>query len=118
MKKIMFLMMFVGLFLVAASDASAQKCKPKANQVALFEDWKYQGNCVVVNAGELYDVEDVGFPNDNLSSILFGRNIKSVTLCEDNNLEGSCQTFYKSVGNFNKLRIGNDTVSSMTINLR
>ena len=118
MKKIMFLMMFVGLFLVAASDASAQNCKPGRNQVALFEDWKYQGNCVVVDAGELYNVEDVGFPNDNLSSIRFGSNIKSVEFCEDVNLEGSCQTFYKSVGDFSKLRIGNDTVSSMKINLR
>jgi hypothetical protein len=118
MKKIMFLMMFVGLFWAAASDASAQNCRPKANQVALFEDWKYQGNCVLVDAGELYNVEDVGFPNDNLSSILFGRNVASVELCEDVNLGGKCQTFYKSVGDFSKLKIGNDTVSSMRINLK
>ena len=114
----MFLMMVFGMFLIAASDASAQGCRPKANQVALFEDWKYKGNCVVVDAGELYNVEDVGFPNDNLSSILFGRNIASVTLCADNNLGGYCQTFYKRVGDFAKLRIGNDTVSSMKINLK
>lgn len=111
-------MMFVGLFFVVASDASGQNCKPGPNQVALFEDLKYEGNCVVVDAGELYNVEDVGFPNDTLSSIMFGSNIKSVELCEDFNLKGKRQTFYQSVGDFTNLRIGNDTVSSIKINIK
>lgn len=119
MKKLMFLtIMFVGMFFIAASDASAQSCKPGPNQVALFEDIDYQGKCVVLDAGELYNVEDVNFANDTLSSVMFGSNISTVILYEHINLKGKKLTFAKSVTTLENTFVGNDTVSSMIIRLK
>lgn len=120
MRKMLYLslMMFVGLFFVATSDASAPACQPGPNQVALFEHVNYGGKCVVLDAGELYNVEDVGFPNDQLSSVKFGSNIKSVELFEHINLNGKNETFGGSVADLTRSKVGNDVVSSMRINLK
>lgn len=111
-------MIFVGMFLVAAGDASAQDCKPGPNQIALFADINYQGKCVVLDAGELYNVEDVGFTNDTLSSVMFGSNISTVILYEDINLKGKKLTFAKNVATLENTFVGNDTVSSIIIRLK
>jgi len=114
----MFLTMIIGLFFIAASDASAQDCKPGPNQVALFEDINYQGKCVVVDASEKINVEDVGFPNDMLSSVKFGSNISTVILYEHIDLKGKKLTFAKSVSTLENTFVGNDTVSSLIIRLK
>lgn len=122
MKKLMFLtLMFIGMFLVAASDASAQSCKPGPNQVALFVDVNYQGKCVVLDAGKpnkVNNVEDVGFPNDTLSSVLFGSNVSWAVLYEHIDFKGKKKTYYESIPSLEDSFVGNDTVSSMLINLK
>lgn len=123
----MFLMMFVGFFFVAASDVSAQNCKPGPNQIAIFADWKYQGDCRIIDFGQLKkkegfpvdtrdlnNVEEVGFANDSMSSVLLGRNV-GVQLCVDINLEGTCRSFDKSIPDLSKTDVGNDSVSSLGI---
>jgi len=109
------------MFFVAASDASAQSCEPGLDQVALFEDINYEGKCVVLDAAKptkLNNVEAVGFPNDALSSVLFGSNVSWVVVYEHNDFKGKKKTYYESIPSLEDSFVGNDTVSSMLLNLK
>ena len=110
--------LFLGIFFVAAGDASAQNCNPGPNQVALFEDINYQGKCVVVGAGEKINVSDVGFADNVLSSVKFGSNISTIILYQDADVKGKKLTFAKSVDTLIGTFVGNDTVSSLIVRIK
>jgi hypothetical protein len=114
MKKILFSIMFLGMMLVIADEATAQNCRPNANQIAVFYDANYQGRCVVRNVGTYSSVRSTGLPNDSISSIIVGRNVTAV-LCRDVNFRGTCETFSSSDSFLGNNRIGNDQVSSIRV---
>ena len=66
------------LVIVSAGDVSAQNCRPDANQIAIFDDWKFEGKCKVLDIAGYATPEALGFDNDSISSILVGKNVISI----------------------------------------
>ena len=51
-------------------------CTPSADQVALFVDISYSGQCVVKSVGDYRNPGEIGLPNDSISSLRVGANVK------------------------------------------
>lgn len=51
-------------------------CTPSADQVALFVDIGYSGQCVVKSVGDYRNPGEIGLPNDSISSLRVGANVK------------------------------------------
>ncbi len=94
--------------------APPPSCNPSAEQVALFVDANYGGQCVVKNIGEYTNPGSIGLPNDSISSIRVGTNVQAI-LCEHANYGGICETFTGADPNLSDNSIGNDRVSSMRV---
>lgn len=114
MRKAIYLMIFLGVFLGFTDSASAQNCRPNANQIAVFEDANYRGKCSVRNVGEYRSSRAFGLKNDSLSSIIIGRNVMAI-LYEHNNFGGKRQTFSRTDANLRNNLVGNDSVSSIRV---
>lgn len=92
-------------------------CNPTADQVALYVDANYSGNCVVKNIGQYSNPSAIGLPNDSISSIKVGGNVRAI-LCRDDNYGGVCETFYGDDPDLSNNSIGNDQVSSAKVEQR
>lgn len=92
-------------------------CNPDANQVALFVDANYSGQCVVKGIGQYSNPSSIGLPNDSISSVKVGGNVKAI-LCEHDNYQGTCETFTGDDANLTDNSIGNDRVSSAKVEPR
>jgi len=92
-------------------------CNPNADQVALFVDADYRGQCVVKGVGEYSNPGALGLPNDSISSVKVGSNVKAI-LCEHDNYGGSCEEFTGDDSNLTDNSIGNDRVSSVKVEQR
>lgn len=114
MKKLFFIGLCLGFIFAAAETASAQFCKPNANQVAIFNDANYGGMCKILNPREYPTPQSMGMPNDSVSSIMVGANVE-VVLCADNDFQGACETFGSNNDFLGNTSVGNDNVSSMRI---
>ncbi|HQZ95698.1 MAG TPA: hypothetical protein PLP21_05235 [Pyrinomonadaceae bacterium] len=114
MKKLIFIGLCLGFIFAAAETASAQFCKPNANQVAIFNDWRFEGACKILNPGNYPTPQSMGMPNDSITSIMVGANVQ-VELCADNDFQGACQTFDSNNDFLENTRVGNDNVSSLRI---
>lgn len=110
----MFLTMFFGLFFIATGDVSAQNCVPKDNQIAVFKDWKYTGECRVLNVGDYANDKAMNFKNDAISSVKVGKNVKAM-LCEHFDFRGVCQTFETNNEFLKGTKVENDKVSSVKV---
>ena len=115
MKKLMFLTMLFGLFFITAGNVSAQNCVPKDNQVAVYDDWKFGGDCKVLNVGDYANIVTAAkFENDVVSSVKVGKNVKAM-LCEHIDFGGVCQTFEADNEFLEGSQIENDRVSSIKV---
>ena len=92
-------------------------CSPNSDQVSLFVDTNYSGQCVVEGIGEYSNPSAIGLPNDSISSIKVGSNVKA-TLCRDDNYAGGCEDFTSDDPNLSDNSIGNDQVSSARVTNR
>ena len=92
-------------------------CNPNADQIALFVDPNYSGQCVVKGIGEYPNPGAIGLPNDSISSVKVGGNVKAI-LCRDDNYGGGCETFTSDDPDLGNNSIGNDQVSSVKVELR
>lgn len=92
-------------------------CNPTADQVALYIDANYSGDCVVKNIGQYSNPSAIALPNDSISSIKVGGNVRAI-LCRDDNYGGGCETFYGDDPDLSNNSIGNDQVSSAKVELR
>jgi hypothetical protein len=101
-------------FYKKTSVASARACNPNANQIAIFYDANYRGACVIKNIGTYSSSAAIGLPDNSISSIIVGRNVRA-SLCRNNNLRGRCETFAASDSSFVNNGIGNDQVSSLRV---
>lgn len=117
MKKLIFIGLSLGFIFAASETASAQFCKPNANQVAIFLDWRYEGHCKILNPGNYPTPQSMGMANDSISSIMVGANV-NVELCADNNFQGACQVFNSNNDFLGNTRVGNDNASSMRVVMR
>ncbi|MBP7962370.1 MAG: trypsin-like serine protease [Caldilineaceae bacterium] len=90
------------------------RCVLNDDQIALFTDANFNGNCVVKDGDNYSTPNAIGLPNDSISSIWVGSNAK-VKLCRDDNFGGICETFTASDSNLTDNSIGNDQVSSAQV---
>jgi len=100
------------------SNVCPPVCDPNADQVALYENTDYGGNCVTLDVGEYpYPsyLGDVG--NDNAESIKVGSNAQAV-LCEHDNYQGRCETFTSDDASLGDNYIGANVVSSVKVQQR
>lgn len=114
MKKVLYSIVFLAMFLIVADDAMAQNCRPNANQIAVFEHSGYKGKCAVRNVGNYPSARSFGLPNDSISSVIIGQNVFAV-LYEHNNYSGKKQTFSRTDTTLANNSIGNDAVSSIRV---
>jgi len=98
-------------------DSPPPSCNPNADQIALFVDANYSGQCVVKGIGQYPNPGAIGLPNDSISSIKVGGNVQAI-LCRDDNYGGGCETFTSDDSNLSDNSIGNDQVSSAKVELR
>ena len=96
------------------STSSGQNCKPADNQIAVYKDWKFTGDCKVLNVGEYADITATDFENDAVSSVKVGRNVQAV-ICENNDFGGVCQTFNSDSESLEGSQVGNDRTSSIKV---
>jgi len=98
-------------------DSSGGGCVPNADQIALFVDSNYGGQCVAKGLGSYANPNAIGLPNDSISSIKVGSNVKA-TLCHHDNYGGQCETFTGNDSNLSNNAVGNDQVSSVRVERR
>ena len=89
-------------------------CNYNADQIALFVDTSYRGQCVVKAIGEYPNPSSIGLPNDSISSVKVGGNVRAV-LCRDDNYEGGCEAFSSDDPDLSNNSIGDNQVSSVKV---
>ncbi len=93
-------------------------CNPGADQVALYADPNYGGNCVTLGLGDYPNPGALGsLGNDNAESIRVGSNVKAI-LYEHDAYQGRAETFTGDDANLNDNYISSNTVSSVQVQLR
>jgi len=123
------------LFLVACGTTSGQpsgavgagvivfsgtggNCSPNADQVALYVDSDFDGQCVVLALGDYKDAAAFGLPDNSVSSVRVGANVQAV-VCPDADFSGQCETLKaddSSLGD--NTVIGDDEVTSLRVRPR
>lgn len=99
---------------IVYSSPPPPSCNPTADQIALFVDADYGGQCVVKGGGDYPNPGAIGLPNDSISSVKVGSSVKAI-LCEHDNYGGVCETFPGDDPNLSDNSIGNDRVSSARV---
>jgi hypothetical protein len=97
--------------------SQSPQCNPSADQVALFIDSEYRGQCVVRNVGAYSNPSSIGMPNDSISSVKVGSNVL-LKLYEHDNYGGRGSTFTSNYSNLSGTNVGNDSASSMKVERR
>ena len=85
--------------------------------MAFYHDGAFRGACEVRGVGAYRSPEDIGLSNDSISSVRLGSNVQ-VVLCPDADFRGTCQLVTADVANLTGSRVGNDSVSSATVQRR
>jgi hypothetical protein len=97
------------------------KCAPTADQIALFSQPDFLGNCQVFNAGK-YGSSQLGAVGDNqASSILVGANMMALLYqenYEDSVMKGRSEAFLSNDAGLADNRIGVQKVSSLEVKPR
>jgi hypothetical protein len=98
-------------------EPETNKCTPGPNEVTLFMHFDYRAPCQTLSIGDYPYPEHFNLPNDGVSSIQIGTNVKAV-LCSAINFGGTCETFTFNDPNLSDNAIGNDQLSSIRITTR
>ena len=90
-------------------------CSPGSDQVTLFADTGYGGNCVTLGIGDYSNPGNFGnVGNDNAESIKVGSGVQAV-LYMDSDYQGQSETFLGDDDNLGNNPIGANSVSSMKV---
>jgi|GEM_PF-3862470 len=92
-------------------------CTPGDDQIALYVDGGYTGQCVKLGLGDYANSAAIGLPSDSLSSVQVGAKALAV-LCRDDGFNGGCATLDRSTGDMGQTTVGNDQVSSVRVQWR
>jgi len=95
----------------------SQSCSPNSNQISLYVDTNFSGQCVTKDLGDYSNPSAIGLPNDSISSIRVGSNVQAI-LCRDDNFSGTCETFTNDDSNLGDNNIGDEQVSSARVQTR
>jgi hypothetical protein len=74
------------------SPPSVEPLQPPPDMAVVCVDPDYQGQCVYLPAGVYNGAENIGLPNDSISSVMVGSRV-TLTLCLHGRLTGNCITF-------------------------
>ncbi len=98
----------------SAAAHSATLCiNNNPNSVTLYGDANYLGRCSIKGIGEYLNSGVTDLPNDSLSSIEIGANVR-VMLCRNAGF-GGCETLTASDNRLSDNWVGNDSVSSLRV---
>jgi len=100
-----------------ARASVADSCNPNADQVALFVDSEYSGQCVVKGIGQYSNPGAIGLPNDSISSIMIGGNVQA-TLYEHDDFQGRSEVFTSADSSLRSNIIDDNAVSSVKVQWR
>ena len=104
---------FVLLFLCLSAYARAD-CSPGPDQAAFFTDANFQGSCVLRAVGDYPTATAIGLPNDSISSVGVGGNVK-VYACRDENFGGTCVVLPVDTSYLGDTELGNDALTSAKV---
>jgi hypothetical protein len=103
---------------ITKSYSCSPSCSPNSDQVALYADTNYGGSCVTLGIGDYPNPGTLGaVGNDNAESVRVGSNVQAV-LCQNDNFEGTCETFTGDDSNLADNPIGANIVSSARVQQR
>ena len=102
--------------------AAADVLQPPPDVVVVCQDFNYQGACYFLSVRNYNTPEEIGLPNDSISSVLVGSNVK-LTLYLHGGLTGESITFYANDPNLTDNRTNNqynwnDNATSVSVQLR
>ena len=92
-------------------------CNPRPNEIAVFEHESYGGQCIIHNVGNYRGAVEIGLPDNFISSVKVG-NLLRVVFYRNENFEGITGVYTASDAALYYDDIGNDTVSSMRVDLK
>jgi murein DD-endopeptidase MepM/ murein hydrolase activator NlpD len=93
----------------------APLCEPNEDEIGLYAEPNFSGECVRLSEGEYTAESDFGnLGVDNAASIKVGANVQA-TLYIGNDLTGRGETFFENNSNLSDNRIGANTASSIMI---
>ncbi len=104
-------------WIIAYENPPPPTCNPNADQIALFVDPNYGGQCVVKGVGDYPNPAAIGLPNDSISSLRVGSNVRAM-LCRDDDYGGGCETFSGDDPDLGDNSIGDNQVSSVRVEWR
>ncbi|MBE7473339.1 MAG: hypothetical protein HS114_29780 [Anaerolineales bacterium] len=89
-------------------------CVPGPNEVALFLNFDYQPPCEVKILGDYANPDQIGLPNDSISSLRVGQNARAV-LCMHGGFTPPCETFTWDDPNLSDNLIGSGQTTSVRV---
>lgn len=95
----------------------ASSCSPGSSQVSLYVDSNFTGQCVTKDIGNYSDPSAIGLPDDAISSVRVGSNVKAI-LCQYAGYGGTCDTFTSDDPYLGDNGVGDNSVSSAKVELR
>ena len=104
-------------WVIVVNNDPPPTCNPGADEVAVYVDPDHRGTCQVRGIGEYRDPGAIGIPNDSMSSIRVGGNVKAIVY-ENDGFNGREESFTGDDSNLGDNHIGNDSVSSMKVQRR
>jgi hypothetical protein len=99
-------------------SSTTPACYPNNDQVALYSDTFYQGDCVILDAGTYSNSSyfgDIG--NNNVESILIGKSAMATLYASSNNMDRG-ETFLSNDANLIDNIIGTNDLSSLIVSSR
>jgi len=97
------------------------RCYPgdTSNKIAVYEHPNLGGRCQVLPVGDYRNSVVMNFQNDVISSIEFGKKSKlRVTACQHRDFGGRCEKFVATELNLRDNRIGDNTITSISVGRR
>lgn len=102
---------------LAQETNAAAACAPTANQVALYEHFNYGGRCKVLRIGNYPNPAAMGFPDNMVSSVKVGANVR-VVLYEHQNYAGRWSEYLVNDNYVANEYIGDNATSSVRVDWR
>ncbi|NMC14329.1 MAG: peptidoglycan DD-metalloendopeptidase family protein [Chloroflexi bacterium] len=97
---------------------SPPACSPAADQVALFANSRFEGNCVLLNTGAYTSASSLGvLGDDNAESLLVGSNVMATLYVKQNYL-GRGESFLADDANLADNIIGANSLTSVIVSSR
>lgn len=101
---------------VVENQGTTASCSPGDDQVALFTDKDFGGQCVTKDAGVYNTPDEIGLPNDSISSIQFSsRSSVRVYVCRDANITNTCEWIDSDVSDLSTHSVGDNQISSLKV---